>query len=240
MVAYPIMLGPEFAHFPDDTEESLIGSAGHQSAISTLYSGLHLCAHWRALPWFVATKLALLILQSGRDLPRRIAPDIMLYPDLVLPYDPGAIAVTMYGPPALVIEVASPATAIDNDISLLASDAKPQLYARIGVDEYLVFDPTGALLGAPIWARRRGPTGFERWEPEADGRWHSALGISFAPHGMLLRVYDHDGNLVPISLEFDEMIVEQNRQLAEQARQNAEKDRRLAELDAELRRLRGE
>ncbi len=43
---------------------------------------------------------------------------------------------------------------------------------------------------------------------------------------MFLRVYDQAGNLVPLSLEFDEML--------------AERERRLAELEAELRRLRGE
>jgi hypothetical protein len=66
---FPIMLGPEFANLLDDTEESLLGSAGHQSAISTLYSGRPICAQRRGLPWFVATKLALLILQTDRDLP---------------------------------------------------------------------------------------------------------------------------------------------------------------------------
>jgi Uma2 family endonuclease len=226
MVAYPIVLSADFDTVPDDTEESLVGTAGHQGAIHVTYDGILICANRRNAPWFVGNQLVLLILQEGHDQPRRIAPDIMVYRSLPLPSDPGSVAVALYGPPALVIEVASPSTALDNDINLLNQEAKPQLYARIGVDEYLVFDPTGALLGESIWARRRGPTGFERWEPEADGRWHSALGISFAPHGMLLRVYDHDGNLVPLSLEFDEML--------------AERERRVAELEAEVRRLRGE
>jgi hypothetical protein len=137
-----------------------------------------------------------------------------------------SIAVAMYGSPALVSEVASPSTAIDNDMHLFDQRAKPQPYERIGVDEYLAFDPAGVVLSQQIWARRRGPHGFERWEPEAGGRWHSALGVSFAPHGMLLRVHDHDGNLVPLSREFDGML--------------KERDRRVAELEAELRRLRGE
>jgi Uma2 family endonuclease len=240
MVAYPIVLSAAFNTVPDDTEESLVGTAGHQGTIHVTYDGILICARRRNLPWFIGNQLFLLVLQEGRDQPRRIAPDIMVYRSLDVPNDPGSVAVAMYGPPALVVEVASPSTAIDNDVNLFNPDAKPQLYARIGVDEYLVFDPTGALLGEPIWARRRGPAGFERWEPEADGRWHSALGISFAPHGMFLRVCDHDGNLVPMSVEFDAMLADRERQLAEQARQNEYKDRRLAELEAELRRLRGE
>jgi Uma2 family endonuclease len=226
MVAYPIVLSADFATVPDDTEESLVGTAGHQSTIHVAYDGLLICAKRRKVPWFIGNQLVLLILQEGHDQPRRIAPDLMVYRSLSLPSDPGSVAVAMYGPPALVIEVASPSTAIDNDVNLLNPGAKPQLYARIGVDEYLVFDPTGALLGEQIWARRRGPTGFEGWEPEADGRWRSVLGVSFAPQGMLLRVYDHDGNLVPLSLEFDDML--------------SERERRVAELETELRRLRGE
>ena len=239
MVTHAIVLGPEFDTIPDDTEDSLMGSAGHQDTIHVIYDGVRLCAVRRDEPWFVGNQLFLPILQEGRNLPRRIAPDIMVYRSLALPNDPGSLAVALYGPPVLVIEVASPATALGNDVNLRDQRAKPQLYERIGVDEYLVYDPVGEMLGERIWARRRGPNGFVLWEPEGgthgsgSGRWHSALGISFAPQGMLLRVYDHDGRLVPLSMEFDAM-------LAERDRQNAEKDRRLAELEAELRRLRGE
>ncbi len=226
MVTHATVLGPEFDTIPDDTEDSLMGSAGHQDTIHVIYDGVRLCAVRRDEPWFVGNQLFLLILQEGRNLPRRIAPDIMVYRSLALPNDPGSLAVALYGPPVLVIEVASPATALGNDVNLRDQNDKPQLYERIGVDEYLVFDPVGEMLGERIWARRRGPNGFVLWEPEADGRWHSALGISFAPQGMLLRVYDHEGRLVPLSMEFDAML--------------AERDRRLAELETELRRLRGE
>jgi len=230
MVTHAIVLGPEFDTVTDDTEDSLMGSAGHQDTIHVIYDGVRLCAVRRDEPWFVGNQLFLLILQEGRNLPRRIAPDIMVYRSL---------AVALYGPPVLVIEVASPATALGNDVNLRDQNAKPQLYERIGVDEYLVFDPVGEMLGERIWARRRGPNGFVLWEPEGSthgsgsGRWHSALGISFAPQGMLLRVYDHEGRLVPLSMEFDAMLTARERELAE-------KDRRLAELEAELRRLRGE
>lgn len=124
------------------------------------------------------------------------------------------------GPPALVIEVASPSTAVENDINLIAPNGKPAVYERIGVSEYLVFDPAGDILGVPVWARRAGTGGFAPWEPEANGRWMSqALGIAFEPQGMLLRVYDQDGRPVPSTDELAD---------------------RVEELEAELRRLRGE
>src|SRR5205085_6357480 len=50
MVTYPIVLGPEFYAFPEDTEESLAGSHAHQGAIVTAVDGLQICASRRNLP----------------------------------------------------------------------------------------------------------------------------------------------------------------------------------------------
>lgn len=225
VVIRPITIGPEFDDLPDDTEETLLGSSNHQGAIVGAYDGLQICAQRRGLPWFVGNQLTLLIHQEGREQSRRIAPDLMVYPTLAIA-EPITIAVALHGPPTLAIEIASPSTGMDNDVNLLRSDAKPQLYAGIGVEEYLVFDPTLEMLDAPIWAQHRGPDGFTPWLADADGRWHSTLGVSFAPQGALLRVYDHEGHLVPLSTEFDAMLTAQ--------------DQRLAELEVELRRLRGE
>ena len=205
MVTYPIVLGPEFDAIPDDTEETLVGSHLHQGAIDTAFDGLRICAKRRDLPWFVGNQLTLLIGQRGREAVRRIAPDIMVYPSLALAA-PTSIAVALHGPPTLALEVASPGTATDSDINLFQPEGKPQIYARIGVEEYLVFDPTDTVLGRPIWALHRGPEGFVPWLPASDGRWHSTLGVSFAPQGALLRVYDHDGRLVPLTTEFDAML----------------------------------
>ena len=61
--------------------------------------------------------------------------------------------------------------------------------------------------------------GYVLWEPDAAGRWASAaLGIAFRPQGLLLRIYDQDGRLVPTI---------------------DEQDARIAALEEELRRLRG-
>lgn len=232
MVMHPIVLGPEFDNVPDDTEETLAGSHLHQGAIVTAVDGLQICATRRDLPWFVGNRIVLLIRQEGRVSPRRLAPDVIVYRTLAVTY-PTSIAVGLHGPPTLAIEVASPSTAHDSDINLFEPGGKPQIYDRIGIAEYLVFDPTDAVLGSPVWAQRRGPEGFVPWVPETDGRWHSSLGVSFMPQGALLRVYDHDGRLVPLTIEFDAMLAARDCALAEQ-------DQRLAALEAELRRLRGD
>src|SRR3954470_13307579 len=156
MVTYPIILGPEFDHIPDDTEETLVGSHAHQGAIVTAVDGLQICARRRELPWFIGNQLTLLIPQAGRPIPRRIAPDVIIYPSLAVT-DPTSIDVAQYGPPTLALGVASPGTAIGSDINLFDPDGKPQLYARIGAEEYLVFDPAGALVPEAVWALRRGP-----------------------------------------------------------------------------------
>lgn len=53
----------------------------------------------------------------------------------------------------------------------------------------------------------------------------AALGIAFEPRGLLLRVYDQEGMLVPLIDELADLVEEQAR--------------RLAALEAEVRKLRG-
>jgi hypothetical protein len=99
------------------------------------------------------------------------------------------------GPPALAIEVASDTTwAYDIDDAA----GKAAGYRAIGVHEYLVFDPTGAYLGAPCQAWRFAGGGQETWTAGADGRFVSeTLGIAFRPEGVFLRVFDASGRSPP-------------------------------------------
>ena len=247
MVAQLVALGPEFDTFQDDTEETLVGSSLHQAAITSLYGNLILCGPHRGLPWFIGNQTELTIPRQGNTRPAKASPDICVHPTLTNASRTSLILASD-GPPTLAIEVASPSTALRNDINLVDPKGKPSVYEAIGITDYLVFDPTGDILGAQVWARRAGASGFAPWEPTPDGRWTSAaLGISFEPQGLFLRVYDQDDTLVPIVTEFADIIAERNRQLAERNRQLAERnrqlterDRRLAELEAELHALRGD
>lgn len=225
MVTPAIALGSEFDHLDDDTEETLVGSSLHQGAITALNTSLTLCGPERGLPWFIGNQIELIIPRPGNTRPYKPSPDMLVHPTLTNASRTSVVLETD-GPPALVIEVASPSTALRNDVNLVESTGKPAVYQRIGVAEYLVFDPTGDILEEQVWARRAGPRGFSPWEPNADGRWAStALGISFQPQGVLLRVYDQDGVLVPIVTELAALL--------------ADRERRLAALEEELRRLRG-
>lgn len=247
MTIHTVALGPEFDLLPDDTEESVVGTSLHQGAITALYTSLTLCGPRRGLPWFVGNQIKVVVQRRGNKAPYMPYPDILVHPTITNA-SRTSLVLAADGPPALVIEVASPATARENDINLLSPTGKPAVYEAIGVGEYLVFDPTGDIIGTQVWARRAGPGGFVPWEPEADGRWVSAaLGIAFEPRGVLLRVYDQDGRLVPITEELADLVDERDRRLAdrdqrlaEQERQLAERDRRLAALEEELRKLRGQ
>lgn len=241
----PLVLGPQFADLADDTEESVLGSSAHQEAIVVLYDGLGACGRGRSLPWFVGNQMRIIIHRVGqRSL--SLSPDILVHPTLGTG-SRESILVVADGPPALVIEIASPSTAAGRDLDEASASAKPAAYAALGIPEYLVFDPTAAFVKALLWARKLGPHGYAPWEPESDGRWHSALGISFLPQSSLLRVYDQDGELVPTGPELreynrrmSELANERAIQLRDATAQIAEQDRQIAALEAELRRLRGE
>jgi len=225
MIAQTAALGPGYDALPDDTEETLVGSSLHQGAITAIYTGLILCGPQRGLPWFVGNQIELVIPREGNTRPYKPSPDILVHPTLTNASRTSLILATD-GPPALIIEVASPSTALRNDINLIDSTGKPSVYADIGVREYLVFDPTGDILGVQVWARRSGANGFIPWTSDANGRWTSStLGVSFEPQGVLLRVYNQDGALIPTVTEYATLL--------------AERDRRLETVEEELRKLRG-
>jgi Uma2 family endonuclease len=226
MVARALDLGPELDWLPDDTEEAIRGTSTHRTVIVGLHNFLAYVRHMAGLPWFIGNQMPLLIpRQSGGTY--QPAPDIMVHPSLGMVYL-SSISVPQHGLPALAIEIASPGTAREHDLNTLEPGAKPSAYAQAGIPEYLVYDPTGFVIPNRVRAWRMGMTGeYEPWEADADGRWHSALDISFAPEpgGVLLRVYDQTGQLVSTPLEL--------------AAQVADREARIAELEAALRRQGG-
>lgn len=221
MVKKRIALGPEFDGLADDTEESLLGSSFHQDAINDTYGSLKRHRRKHRLPWFIGNQTKLII-------PREVGPPFQPSPDLCIHPTLGegnwaSIAIARYGPPTLAIEVLRPSTALDNDLN---EGGKVGSYAESGIAEYLAFDLFGEYILDQVRAWHLGPRGvYVPWEPDEAGRWVSALGIAFAPHGAKLRVYDAQG-IIPNDEAVDEII-------ARQERENAT-------LREEVRRLRGE
>ena len=248
MVAYQLALGPELDWLLDDTEEALLGTSAHQYTIVNLYNDFVSYRDEAELPWFIGNQLKLIIPRQGGRPPYYPSPDIVVHPTLG-DADLSSLAFSRYGPVGLVVEVASPATAYQHDLDAVDPEAKPLAYAQGGIPEYLVFDPTGNIIPERVRAWRGDPGGHEPWLPEGTtGRWHSALGISFAPEpgGVLLRLYRPDGTLVPTRGEVQALLRARTEQsdaqaqrLDEQARRLDEQARELAALREELRRLRG-
>lgn len=222
---------------PDDSEESILGTGLHQLAISTLREGLLEAARVASAPWGVGGQISLLGMVKNDGTAYDPMPDVFVHPRPV-GLSQTSLSLLDDGPPLLAIEVASPST-VANDIG-----DKADAYARAGVHEYLVFDPTGDLLGehTRVRAYRTGPRGYQGWRPDRQGWWQSSvIDVSFEIQGLLLRVRDHNGNLVLVSgeerlarlkAEQAQWQAEQVQWQAEQARQQAEQARAAAEAQA--------
>lgn len=232
MVLHRVALGPEYDLLPDDSVEAMAGSMRHQRVIVSVVNSLTRRSKCENLRWSVGNQLALIIPRQLGQPPYRPSPDITIYSSQLIDDHQAWVNINSFGPPALAIEICNPTGGhripLEHDLETLNSTGKPAAYARAGIPEYLAFDPAGEVIDRQILAWRAGESGdYEPWLPDpVTGRWHSALGISFAPQGVLLRVYDPDGNIVPDNDDMDEIVAAQKA--------------RIAELEAELRRQRGE
>ena len=145
-------------------------------------------------------------------------------------------------PPTVAFEITS-ATTKDND-----TQRKPEVYARIGVTEYFLFDPLAEYLNPPFQGYRLVGERYERIPPEADGALVSAaLGLRLRAEGWRLRfVNPATGAYLLTPRERAAAVTA--RLAAEAARADAEAaraaaaiaraeaaERRIAELEARLR-----
>jgi Uma2 family endonuclease len=130
--------------------------------------------------------------------------------------------------PSVIFEFASDET-FDEDLH-----AKKDLYARLGVAEYFLFDPLGDCLDPRLQGFRLEGGTYVQLVPDADGGLISqVLGLRLIPMGILLRAIDLRTNR-PL-LTFAEKTAELARlvEQAERERQRAELARRRADLEQE-------
>ncbi len=181
---------------PDDTEESVVGTEWHQEAIWGLADMLREVVERRDVTWGVCEHVELAGLQRQDGHPYAPRPDVMVLRRQI----PGNLAGTSLveaGPPLFVAEIAS-TTTVRGD-----REGKRVAYAAVGIPEYLIYDPDGAILGTPIEAWRLSTpraTAYAPWTPEPDGLWHSGvLDVAFRADQPLLGVRDRDGALIESS-----------------------------------------
>ena len=128
--------------------------------------------------------------------------------------------------PQLVVEVTSKSSQREDLWQ------KRALYERLGVSEYLLFDPDGEYLEPRFQAFRLGEDGsYDPIDLEANETYQSpTFGLGLRPEGQLLRVLDAAGQPLP-SLE------ESAQRVDEEARRAEEATRRAEAAERELRRL---
>jgi Uma2 family endonuclease len=121
--------------------------------------------------------------------------------------------------PSAIIEITSDETWRED------LHTKRDLYARLGIPEYFLFDPLGDCLDPPLQGFRLEGRRYVPLVPDAEGALGSAiLGLRLRPEGIMLRLIDARTN-EPI-LTADEV-----RERMEQATAQAERERRRAELE---------
>jgi Uma2 family endonuclease len=132
-------------------------------------------------------------------------------------------------PPDFVIEVTSSSTRRE-DLS-----KKKDLYERLGVSEYFLFDPTGDYLNPRLQGYRMEQGRYLRLAQEPDGSVPSRItDLRLRPEGLNLRLIARTGEKLLWTAEKDAAIEAAERK-AEDAKQRAEEAERKAEAEAAAR-----
>jgi len=134
--------------------------------------------------------------------------------------------------PCFVLEVTSKTTRTEDQRS------KKSLYARLGVEEYFLFDPRDEYLHPRLQGLRLAGSGYQPLRLGADGSLTSrTIGISFQPQGTSLRLTDaKTGRLLLTYTEWKEkaQAAEERAEAAERrAAQAEEREAQAAERAAE-------
>jgi hypothetical protein len=135
--------------------------------------------------------------------------------------------------PCVIVEITSESSLTED------MGEKKELYARLGVREYFVFDPDRTCLDPPLRGFRLRGKKYVPLVPDPDGSLTSQeLGLRLLSEDDRLRLFDaRTGRRLLSPAER----AEQERQRARQERQRAEQERQRADaLAAEVERLRAE
>lgn len=220
---------------PSDTEESVVGTQWHQDARYQLTDMLRDVADRRGAIWGVCEDISLIGLQHEDGTDYDPKPDVMVLRQPLPRGSMASVRLDRVGVPLFIAEMASDSTK-ENDLG-----DKRAAYAAIGVSEYIVFDPDGDLLSAPLLAWRLEGGVYVHWHPAADGWWHSqALEVSFQPGHPYIEVRDRDGVVLAPTGTIRRQARELERERARLKQQLAEEARVRAALEETIRRLSGQ
>ena len=139
-------------------------------------------------------------------------------------------------PPCLIFEITSYSTQRE-DLS-----KKKDIYEKIGVQEYILFDPYGEYLKPRLQGFRLHEGRYEPIPPNVDGTLDSrTTGLILRSEGERLRLVDRaTGERLPWQEEVDAALVQAERRASEEAAGRRAAEERVRILEAELARLRGQ
>jgi Uma2 family endonuclease len=200
-------------------------STVHTITAFILFYGL--ASHFSVLPAYrVFANLNLYY--SPDDPTEYVSPDVMVVqPPRALPADLTSYRIGVQGPaPILVAEILSFRTWQQRDLQ-----TKPTLYARLGVEEYIVADVTGTMLEQRLGLLRPQPDESWRNDQDADGGITSRLGFRV--------MIEEDGQLRVIDTKTGKRFARPDEAQAKADELAAAQDR-IRALEEELARLRGE
>jgi len=223
----------------EDEEEGEMGEANiHVVTEEIARNGLK--AHLRHQPRYrVFSNMNLYY--HPKDLKAYVSPDTMLVePFAELGTDVSSYRIGVDGPvPRLTLEVLSARTAQQRDL-----DEKMIVYAKLGVQEYILVDVTGEYLPQRLLLKRLQPDGTWKDEQDPDGGVTSQLGfrliIDVDGHLRMLNPATGERYARPDEAEAEARArrqAEQGMQAEAEARRHAEE--RIRVLEAELQRWRG-
>lgn len=231
---HSVALSPPAALWPpDDTEESVLGTNLHQTTITNLRLGLNEAAGMLTPPggpppWQALSQTMLSGLERQDGSSYTVLPDVFVYRRPIA-LERASVALGTDGPPALIVEVASEAT-YRSDLDLVRG--KGAAYARAGVLEYLVLDPTGEWLTEPVRAWRLERCAYRTWLPDAAGRWQSRqLAVAIALEGAAVVVHTPDGRRQLREGEITQAVVRLEQQIAKRDELIAGQDEEIAKRD---------
>jgi len=227
------MYQPDLRWPPDDTEESVVGTDWHQTTITNLRLGINEIARaamhkGEPLPWQASGQIMITGLRRHDGSLYQVLPDVFIYRK---PFERGrqSLSLRRDGPPALIVEVASEST-YEADLDL--DEGKGWTYARAAVQEYVVVDPSGLYMEAPLcaWCLVNGH--YQEMPLDAEGIWRSRdlpLGIGF-PDGQVA-VYDGESRRQLREGEISLFVMQQQGEIVQQLAEITELRRRLRELE---------
>lgn len=162
----------------------------------------------------------LLVYYVQGDPRKYVVPDVFVVKGIV-PQDRRTYKIWVEGKaPDMVIETTSRRTRRKD------RQSKPELYARLGVKEYFLFDPLGEYLDPPLQGFRMDGGDYQRIEPAKDGGLDS--------HELQLRLRLADGHLDFVHRDTGERLLTRDERLRQEAEARQAAEAEVARLRAEL------